>query len=82
MAGACGTYGEEKKYVQDFGEKNEGKKLLGKTGRRWEDNNKGKLKKQVRRARTETSLAEDGDNWQAAVNTVRTFAFYKMWGIS
>ena len=40
------------------------------------------LKKQVRREWAETSLAEDRDNRQAVVNSVRTFAFYKMWGIS
>jgi len=46
MAGACGKYGEEKKYVQGFREKEktEGKKPLGKTGRRWEDNNKENVK--------------------------------------
>jgi len=45
MAGACGMYGEENKYVNDFGEKEtEGKKPLGKSGRRWEDNNKGNFK--------------------------------------
>jgi len=35
------------------------------------------LKKKVRRARTERSLAEDRDNWQATVKTVRIFAFCK-----
>ena len=40
------------------------------------------LKKQVRREWAETSLAEDRDNRQAVVNSVTTFAFYKMWGIS
>jgi len=34
MGGACGTYGEEKRYVQSFG----GKIPHGRPRRRWEDN--------------------------------------------
>jgi len=43
MAGACGMYGEDK-YMVLVKKKTEGKKPLGKTGRRWEDDNKGSFK--------------------------------------
>jgi hypothetical protein len=37
VGGACGTHGREEKIVQGFGGKPEGKRPLGRPGRRWED---------------------------------------------
>ena len=80
MVGECGTYGEEKKYVHGFcGKKMKERNHLENLDVDGRIIIKEMLKESVRRARTEKSLAEDRDNWQAAVtHTVRTFAFYKM----
>ena len=38
MSGTCNTYGGEKRYIQGFGRKPEGKRPLGRTRRGWEGN--------------------------------------------
>jgi hypothetical protein len=43
----CSTHGEEKKYIQSFVENPEGKRSLGRRSRRWKDNIKAILKKQI-----------------------------------
>jgi hypothetical protein len=53
--------------------KPEGKRLLGRPGRRWEDNIKMDLQ-EVGGVRGEwMELAEDRDRWRALVGTVRDF---------
>jgi hypothetical protein len=37
MDGTCSTRGINEKFIQNFGRKREGKRLLGRPGRRWED---------------------------------------------
>jgi hypothetical protein len=37
MGGACSTHGSDEKYVQNFDRKLEGKRPLGRTKLRWED---------------------------------------------
>ena len=43
MGGACSAHGGEKTRIQGFGGKPEGKRLLGRPRRRWEDNIKMEL---------------------------------------
>jgi hypothetical protein len=47
-------------------EKPEGKRPLGRTGRRWVDN----IKMELRETVDLTDLYQDGDQWRALVNTV------------
>jgi len=38
LGGACSAFGGEKRRIKGFGGKPEGKRLLGRPRRRWEDN--------------------------------------------
>jgi hypothetical protein len=38
MVGACGTYGEHERYIQDFRKRSDGLRPLARHMRRWEDN--------------------------------------------
>jgi hypothetical protein len=48
--------------------KPEGKKLLGRPGRRWENN----IRMDLREIGYPIDLAQDRDQWRALVNTVMT----------
>ena len=60
--------------------KPEGKRLLGRPRRRWEDNIKMDL--QEVGCRDWIELAQDGHSWRALVSTVRNIRVPKMRGIS
>ena len=62
--------------------KPEGKRLLGRPRRRWEDNIKMGLREVGSEGMDWIELAQDRDSWRARVNAVMKFGFHKMRGIS
>jgi hypothetical protein len=62
--------------------KSEGKRPLGRAGRRWEDN----MRLDLREVRWEDvdwmHLTQDRNQWRAVVNTIMNLRFHKRWGIS
>jgi hypothetical protein len=62
--------------------KPEGKKPLGKSRRRWEDNIRMDLREIGWEVADWMYLAQDKDKWRALVNMVMNFGFYKRRGIS
>ena len=81
MGGACSTYGKRRCVYRVLVGKPEGKRPLGRSRRRWEDNIKMDLQ-EVGQGGTEwTDLTQDGDRWRALMDAV-TLGFHKMWGIS
>ena len=70
MGGACSAYGGEERRIQGFVGKPEGKKPLGRSRRRWEDDIKMDLQKVSCGGRDLIQLALDRDRWRALVNTV------------
>ena len=73
MGRACGAYGEDRGVHRVFVGKPEGKRLLGRPRRRWEDNIKMDLQ-EVGGGRVDLmELAQDRDGWRALVGTVRNF---------
>jgi hypothetical protein len=74
--------GEERGLHRVLVGKPEGKRPLGKSRHRWEDNIKMDSH-EVRGGRRDwMELAQDRDRWRALVSTERTFGFHKMRGIS
>jgi hypothetical protein len=55
--------------IQDFGERPEGRRPLGRSRHRWEDNIKMDLQ-EVGRGMDWTDLAQDRNRWRALVNVV------------
>ena len=62
--------------------KPEGKRLLGRPRRRWEDNIKMDLQEVGGSCGDWMALAQDKDRWRALVNTVRNLRALKTRGIS
>ena len=62
--------------------KPEGKRLLGRPRRRWEDNIKMDLQEVGGSCGDWMELAQDRDSWPALVGTVRNLRVPKMRGIS
>ena len=62
--------------------KPEGKRPLGRSRRRWEDNIKMDLQEVGGSCGEWMELARDRDRWRALVGTVRNLRVPKMWGIS
>ena len=74
MGRACGTYGGSERCAQDFGGgKPDGKRPLGRTRRRWEDNIKMDLQEVGKGCGDWMELAQDRDRWRALVSTVMNF---------
>ena len=69
MSRACGAYGEGGSVHRILVGKPEGKRTLGRTRRRWEDNIKLDLR-EVGGGGDWMKLAQDRDRWRALVNTV------------
>ena len=82
MGGACGPYGEGRGVHRALVRKPEGKRLLGRPRRRWEDNIKMDLQEVGGSCGDWMELAQDRDRWRALVNMVRNLRVPKLWGIS
>jgi len=70
MGGACSTYGEEERCIQDFGGESEGRRPLGTPRCRWEDNIKMDLQEVGCGSIDRIELAQDRDRWWALVYVV------------
>ena len=70
MDGACSAYGGQKRRIQVLVGKLEGKRPLGRPGRRWEDNIKMDLQEVGCGHMDRIELTQDTDRWQALVNEV------------
>jgi len=68
--GACGPYGERRGMYRVLVGKPEGKRPLGRSRRRWEDNIKMDLQEVGCRVMGWIELAQDKDSWRALVNAV------------
>ena len=69
-AGHVASIGERRGVHRVFVGKSEGKRPLGKTRRRWEDNIKMDLKEVGCGGMDWIELAQDRDRWRALVNAV------------
>jgi len=76
MGGECSTYGGEKRCIQGFGGKPEGKRPLGRPRRRWENNIKVDLQEVGCGGVDWIELSQDRDRWWALVNVVMNFLIY------
>jgi hypothetical protein len=74
MSRACSTYGERRVKYRVLVGKPEGKRLLGRPRRRWEDNIKVDLQK-IGWGVDWIDLALDRDEWRAVLNQVINFQF-------
>jgi hypothetical protein len=70
MGGACGTHGGGEGCIQHFGWEAEGRRPLGRSRRRWEDNIKMDLREIGFGVVDWIHWAQDRDRWRALVNTV------------
>jgi hypothetical protein len=70
MGGACGTSGRDEKCVHVLVGKPEGKRLLGRPRRRWEDNIRMDFREIGWECVGWIHLAQDRDKRRAIVNTV------------
>ena len=73
MGRACGAYGEGRGVHRVLVGKPEGKRLLGRQRRRWEDNIKMDLREVGGGCGDWMELALDRDRWRTLVGTVRDF---------
>ena len=70
MGGACSTYGERGVIYSVLVGKSEGKRLLGRPRRRWENNIKMNLKAVGCGGMNWIELAQDRDKWRELVNAM------------
>jgi hypothetical protein len=70
MGGECRACGERRGVYRDWVAKPEGKRLLGRPRRRWEDNIKTDLQEVGCGVMDWIELAQDRDRWLALVNAV------------
>ena len=82
MGGACGAYAGGESCARVLIGKPEGKRPLGRPGRRWEDNIRMDLQEVGGSCGDWTELAQDKDRWRGLVGTVRNLRVPKMRGIS
>ena len=82
MGWACGAMGEGRGVHRVLVGKPQGKRLLGRPRRRWEDNIRMDLQEVGGGSGDWMELAQDRDRWRALVSTVRNLRVLKMWGIS
>ena len=78
MGGACDTYGEGRGVYRVLVGKPEGKRPLGRSRRRWEDNIKMDLQEVGGGFEDGMELAQDRDGWRALVSTVMNLRVPKM----
>jgi hypothetical protein len=70
MGGTCGAHGGGEGCIQHLVGRPEGRRPLGRHGRRWEDNIKMDLREIGFGDVDWIDLAQDRDRWRAPVNTV------------
>jgi hypothetical protein len=70
MGGTCSAYGGEERRIQGFSGEAEGKKLLGRPRRRWEDSIKMDLQEVGCEIMDWIELVQDRDRWRALINAV------------
>jgi hypothetical protein len=70
MGRTCGTYGERRGAYRALVGKPEGRRPLGRSRRRWEDNIKMDLREVGWGGTDWIDLAKDRDRWRALVYTV------------
>jgi hypothetical protein len=70
MGGACSAYGGEERRIQGLVGKPEGKRPLGRSRGRWEDNIRMDLQEVGCGGLDWLELAQDRDRWRAFVNAV------------
>ena len=70
MGGACSTYGKRRCVYRVLVGKPEGKRPLGRSRRRWEDNIKMDLQEVGCGDMDLIELAQDRDRWRTLVNAV------------
>jgi hypothetical protein len=70
MGGACSAYGEKRFVCRVLVGKHEGKRPLGRSRRRWEDNIKMDIPEVGYGGMDWIELAQDTDRWRALVNVV------------
>jgi len=75
MGGACSAYGERRDVYKVLVGKSEGKRLLGRPRRRWEDNVMMDLHEVGCGVMNWIELALDKDRWRAFVNVVMNLRF-------
>jgi hypothetical protein len=73
MGRACSTNGEKRNAYKIFVRKAEGKRPLGRTRRRWEDNIRLDLREIGWGVMDWIDQAQDRDRWRALVNTAMNF---------
>ena len=72
MGGTCSAYGGKERRIQGSGGgEPEGKRQLGRSRRRWEDNIKMDLQEVECRGMDWIELVQDRERWRAFVNEVR-----------
>ena len=81
-AGHVARMGERRVMHRVLVGKPEGKRLLGRPRRRWEDNIKMDLQEVGRDCEDWMELAQDRDRWRALVSTMMNLRVPKMRGIS
>ena len=70
MCGACSKYGGDERRIQDLVGKPEGKRPLGRSRRRWEDNIKMDLQEVGCWGMDWIELTQDRDSWRALVTAI------------
>ena len=75
MGGVCSMYGERRGAYRAMVGKPEGKRPLGRSGRRWEDYIKMDLQEVGCGSMEWIDLAQDRDRWRAIVNAIMNLRF-------
>jgi hypothetical protein len=73
MGGTRSRYGESRGVYRNLVAKPEGKRPLGKSRRRWENNSKMDLQEMGRGCMDWIDMAQERDRWRALVNAVINF---------
>ena len=70
VGGACSMYGGQQRCIQGFGGKPKGKRPIGRSRHRWENNIKKVLQEVECEGKDWIDVAHNRDRWRALVNAV------------